>query len=351
MSAHPSRSVPDRSDSSDPLDAYETTGSSPTGVHVVGLGPVGLALLDLLETHAVPVVAVSDTSGTARGEQADLRATVVRRAKEAHGSVAVDLGGRPGRLGLAIRDTGAAVVVDATATSFTRPEWTGLLESAVLDRGARLVLAAKDGACRGLPTWVRRFPGAVGINAVLGGTGARFLDELEDLAADEGRVRLAGNATTTTIIEVIEAGGSVDDGVDEAGRRGLLEADPELDLRGADAAVKLAVVVGTLTGRPVDPETIPTDHVRSLVPEEVRERAAHGQTTRLVGTWNGDGELAVRYESVALDDPLAVPGNRVAYVYECGPGDPRVHTGGGIGPVATAEAALADVRSFLGGAT
>ncbi|RMH15420.1 MAG: hypothetical protein D6701_10070 [Gemmatimonadetes bacterium] len=354
----------------EPLDAFATTGSSPTDsdpapatqhgpapadvaacrsspcptVHVVGLGPVGLALVELLESESLRLAAVSDSSGTARAREADLRADVLRRGKQAGGALADELGGRAIPLVHALGDVAADIVVDATATSFDRAGWGELLEGAVLARGAHLVFAAKDGPALHLPAWLRRYPGQVGVNAVLGGAGAALLAELRGLRASTRAVRIAGNATTTTIIQAIERGGTIDEGVAAATAAGLLEADPELDLRGRDAAVKLAVVVGALTGRAVEPAAIPSEDVRSLDPEELRRRARGGRTTRLVGRWDG-GRPVVRYEALALDDPLAVAADEVAYAYRSRNGLERVHRGGGIGPLATARAALVDVRA------
>src|SRR5690606_32170811 len=136
---------------------------------------------------------------------------------------------------------------------------------AALRRGARLALASKDGLAAAAARWLgARVAGRVGCNAVLGGVRAPFPAELDALPAASTAVAIVGNATSTTVVEVVEQGGSVADGIDCARRRGLLEADPELDLTAHDAAVKLAIVATALSERPVDAAAIARCDLRAL---------------------------------------------------------------------------------------
>lgn len=206
------------------LDAYCTTGPSPTEIratlHVIGLGAVGRALLQLLNASPFRLLGVTDSSGTARLDTEAHRPGRIAEIKAQGGSVNSSLFGYRLSLRAAIDWVDADVIVDLTATDFTRPEWAAALQRGVLENGRTLVLAAKDALCLGAPTWLRdRYAERLGINAVLGGTGSRFVRELPYL-------RTACRAA--------------------ARGRGLLEADPELDLTGADARVKLAIAVRTL---------------------------------------------------------------------------------------------------------
>ncbi|MGH7505936.1 MAG: hypothetical protein ACRELX_09805, partial [Longimicrobiales bacterium] len=257
-------------------------------------------------------------------------------------------GARPLALEEAIDWVDADIVVDATATDFGRPSWAETLDRAVLARGRRLAVAAKDAVCTWSAGWLRgAHADRVGCNAALGGTGRFFQRELPALAERCTAVAIAGNASTTTILEAVEGGASLEDGTAEAGRRGFLEADPELDLRGADAAVKLAIVAGALRGRAVDPGSIHCDDIRDLEPALVRERAARGATTRLVARADEYGALRVAYEEVPRGSPLAAPCARVVYVYQLEDGARRIHVGGGLGAAATARALLDDVERLV----
>ncbi len=345
MSTVPSRLAASARD--ERLDAYRTTGPSPgrRSLHLLGVGQVGRALLALLEKDDPLLVAATDTSGTVH-DPAGLDLVELAGWKAA---------GRPlvrHRLALpassareAVRRVDADVVVDATATRFDRPQWAGFLDDVVVGRGRTLALAAKDAPARRAHRWV---PSAgdvrVGINATLGGAGAALGEDIAELRSSCACVALAGSGSTTVILRVMEAGGSFADGVAEANRHGLLEADPELDFRGADAAVKLAVVAQALWGRAVHPGDIPSEDIRALDPAVVRARALSGRTTRLVARGQADGSLFVGYEELAPGDALAVPADRAVYAYEMDDGQVRLHLGAGMGPEETARALLADVR-------
>ena len=185
----------------------------------------------------------------------------------------------------------------------------------------------------------------VGLHAVLGGTGRALQHELAELRRHCASVALVGNASTTALIEAIEGGASIEGAVAAAQDRGLLEADPTLDLDGTDAAVKLAIVAGALWGTTVDPARTRRPHALELDPTLLRQRAGSGHTTRLVARAQRDGAFGLAYESLHAASPLAVPSDRVAYSYALEGGGQRVHTGVGLGPDGTAAALLEDLRA------
>jgi len=241
----------------------------------------------------------------------------------------------------AVARVGAGVVVDVTATSGDRPEWTALLD-AVLARGSALALAAKDAVAERAATWLDGSAGHVGCNAVLGGTGQQLMRELSELRLRWRDTAIVGNASTTAILECIERGGTLAQGIEEAHQRGYLESDPELDLRGRDAAVKLAIVAGALRGEAIDPDTIVCEDIRSLDVDVVRERVARGATTRLVARATPYG-LHAGYEELDRSSTLATPLGRVVYRYDLSRNERRLHIGGGLGAAATADALWIDV--------
>lgn len=348
MSPRPPRTRTEEPDTR--LDAYRTTGPSPgrPRLHLLGVGHVGRALLGLLGPSDATLVAASDSSGTVH-DPAGLDPGALARWKASGRPLA----GHPLALSgaataEAVRRVRADVIVDATPTRFDRPRWARMLDDLVLRRGGALALAAKDAAATHAHGWLSPDGSRVGINAALGGAGAWLVDDIAELRASCTAVALAGNGSTTVILEVIEAGGSFEEGVAEAERRGLLETDPELDFRGSDGAVKLAVVVQALWGLSVHPEDVACEDIRSVDPAAVRARRRAGHTTRLVARARRDGHLSVGYEELPPGSPLAVPPDRAAYVYELERGCVRVHVGAGMGPEETARAVLADVRRVAG---
>jgi len=178
---------------------------------------------------------------------------------------------------------------------------------------------------------------------VLGGTGLALMQELEELAEECEQVALVPNASTASILEVVEAGGTLEAGIQRARCRGFLEADPSLDLDGTDAAVKLAIVATALWQEPISPKQISRQDIRSLDPQVIRGRAARGSTTRLVARAHRNGPMQVAYEGLPRTSALSTPTDRVVYTYALKNGRSRVHTGCGLGPVETARALLQDL--------
>lgn len=331
------------------IDGYLTTGSSPGGVtrvHLLGLGSVGRALVHRWPRSNFRIVGLSDRSGTLvpRSHEDALAAADLKAA----GAPLTDL---PGALALplpqALLQTDPDVVVDATHTDLGRHAWYEFLQWSVLEQARGLVLASKGALCRRGPAWVENFGlERIRFNAVLGGTGGSLADDLPVLHADVTECAIAGNASTTAIVEVVECGGSVSDGIAEAGRLGLLEPDPELDLQGVDAAIKLAIVVGLLTGKAVEPAAIVGPDVRDLSPSVLRRRRSCGSTTRLVGRYAVGGRPRLRFEELPLGHPLAVGRDEVRYRYSLRDGQVVEHEGGGLGADATADAVISDLALF-----
>ncbi len=335
-----------RSVTAEPLEAYCTSGSSPglPSLHLLGPGRVGRALLRRLAGLPVRLAAVTDSRGTLHSERG-LDPARTAELKERTGRVAPEA--RPLTPEL-LRTIGSDIVVDTTATGVDREPWHALLERGVLDRKASLVLAAKDGLRARAPSWTAApLSDRVRYNAVLGGVGEVLRAELPELRTRANTVAIGGNASTTTILRAVEEGAPLAAGIAAAGDAGLLEADPELDLRGVDAAVKLAIVVGALWGQQVDPADIPCEDVRGLDLETVRARVRRGRTTRLIGRRDARGRLSVRYEEVARGSFLDVPGDRVVYLYGLREGGDRLHVGDGLGADGTARAVLRDVEACL----
>jgi homoserine dehydrogenase len=336
-------------------DAYCTTGTSPSRerparrrtyerLHLLGIGSVGGELLRLLAGSRRRLVGVSDSTGTLCDESGidpldvlhwKQAGRFLRERPDAH------LGNAAEHIGLVDAD----ILVDATATDLGRDGWTTALDAA-LARGACLAAAAKAAFCVAGAEWLTGpHRSRIGCNAVLGGTGQAFTRELPELRRRTQAIAIVGNASTTAILDAIERGGVLADGIAEAQRLGYLEPDPELDLRGVDAAVKLAIIAGIITGRSIEPRSIPCDDIRAVDHRAVRARARAGATTRLVGRLWEDGTLEVRYEAVGRDTVLAAPCGRVVYEYLLSGNERRIHIGTGLGAAATAGALWADINA------
>ena len=332
-------------------DAYRTSGPSPTQrartgntVHVLGPGAVGRHVLTrLAETHR-RVVAVSDSTATVFAAHG-LDAAAIARWKAAGRPLRDHPAAHPVPAAHSVPLADADILIDTTATDLDRPDWTRALEAA-LRRGAAVAFAAKAAPCERGSEWLASGHAArVGLNAVLGGTGRTLVTELTELQNRCSAVAIVGNASTTAIIEAVEGGATLAEGIAEARRLELLEPDPEQDLRGDDAAVKLAIVAGVITQRRIDPRTITCEDIRGLDLLTVRARARRGATTRLVARL-ADGMLRVAYEEVSRESLLAAPCGRVVYEYRLSRNERRFHIGRGLGAAATAAALCEELDSL-----
>jgi homoserine dehydrogenase len=334
-------------------DTYHTSGTSPTvpralyeTVHLLGAGAVGRAFLERLAGSRRVLVAVTDSTATTY-HPAGLDPLAVAAWKAAGQPLRDYPAARALTVQRAVALADADIVVDASATELGRAGWTEALSQA-LARGACVVLAAKAALCEAGAEWLNgAHADRVGCHAALGGTGRQFINELTELRGRWRGVAIVGNASTTTILEAIEDGATLSEAAGAAQRLAYLESDPELDFRGVDAAVKLAIVAGVLTERRIDPAGIPCQDIRTLDFREVAARPRRGCTTRLVARLDAHGGVRVGYEEIARDSVLAARAGQVVYDYRLTRGERRLHVGGGIGPAATADALWADVQALI----
>ncbi len=310
------------------------------------MGQVGQALLDRFDELPCRLVGVTDTTATviaARG----LEPTRIAGFKRARGALAGHARGRVLSRREALEASGAEIVVDALPSDPALAGEAASWGEEVLAGGLSLALASKQGLRVASSRWFGPEHAArLGCNAVLGGTGRRLQLEIAELRARALECCVVGSATSTLVIEALEAGADFAAGVETARARGVLETDPELDFRGDDAAVKLAIVAGALWGSPSSASSIPREDLRSLDPDLVAERARRGSTTRLVGRASADGELRLRYEEVPRGGELEAPLGAVRYLYRLAGGESRLHEGWGVGAAGTAEALAADVAAL-----
>ena len=116
------------------------------------------------------------------------------------------------------------------------------------------------------------------------------------------------NSTSKIVVEAMELGGTLEEGVEAARRLGIAEADAAFDLEGWDSAAKTAALANVLMDACTSPLQVPTRGIMRLTPERVRRLAAESKTVRLVSRARRTAAgvaLRVRAEVLAKDDILA----------------------------------------------
>lgn len=235
-----------------------------------------------------------------------------------------------------------------------------------LGRGKPVVTANKRLLAYAWPQLARaaRTPGAgLAFEGSVAG-GVPVLRALELSFSGDRVLALDGilNGTTNYILTRCEEGLSAEAALREAQEKGFAEKDPSLDLSGRDAAQKLSVLAGLVTGGWLKPESFPVAGIETVTARDVayaRERL--GKAVRLVASLRFLGSAAApRVEAgvaptmVPLDHPLAAVRRQynAILVTTASAGDLMFYgQGAGAGP--TASAVLADLfvtaRDLLGG--
>ncbi len=115
------------------------------------------------------------------------------------------------------------------------------------------------------------------------------------------------NGTTSVILEVLERGGSFQEGVRLAQDRGVAETDPSLDVNGSDAAVKVVAIANVLMGANLTMRDFEIEGIGHLEPSAVREAHQAGTPIRLVSSIQRDGDgfkASVKPTRLEKGDPL-----------------------------------------------
>lgn len=325
-------------------------------VAVAGLGTVGRETVRLLRARRgelkerlgaeLRLVAVADRGAAREARALGLPVTVVRyrdpldMARRAEADLFVELLGgldAPKRFALSVLGRGKALVTaNKRLLAHAWPEITGAARAG----GARL--AFEGSVAGGIPV-LRALELSFSGDRVLGVDGIL-------------------NGTTNYILSRGEEGLSPQDALKEAQALGFAEKDPTMDVSGQDAAQKLSVLAGLVTGGWLKPGSFPVVGIESISARDIsfaRERL--GMTVRLIASLrfatNGASpsvDASVTPTLLRLSHPLAAVRRQynALMVHTDSAGDLMFYgKGAGAGP--TASAVLADVfvlsRDILGG--
>ena len=116
------------------------------------------------------------------------------------------------------------------------------------------------------------------------------------------------NSTTKIVIAAMRDGKTMDEGIEQARRLGITEADASFDIDGWDSAAKAAVIANVLMDAGMTPLQVERRGIGRLTPERVADLARSRKTVCLVSrgrTTPGGIRLRVRAEVVDDTDLLA----------------------------------------------
>jgi homoserine dehydrogenase len=304
---------------------------------LVGLGNLGRRFLELIELKGavlrreygldVRVVAAADSRGVARDEDGLDLATVVR-LKTDGGTVAdYPAGGQRGVAALDLVETVTAdVLCEASPVHLAAGGEPGLsCIRTALSRGMHvvtpnkgpIVLAYSELASLAAEQGVRlRFDGTVS-----GGLPAINLGARDLRGATIERIEAIPNLVTGRVLDSLASGVEWETAVERVKDEGILEADPDWDLDGWDAAAKLAILANAVLGVSARLEDVRREGIRGVTMERAQRAAKRGEHMRLVALARraADGSYALRVAPQALrpDHPLGhLGGKQMGIVYE-----------------------------------
>jgi homoserine dehydrogenase len=298
---------------------------TPLRLLVAGFGNVGRTFAEILRDRdrypglaTLDVAIVAITTGS-HGAVADPRGIDLARALagwEATGRLGASAPERsaPGTLA-AIRSLDYDVLVELSPLSVRErgePAITHVREA--LARGRHVITANK-----GPVAWAHRE--LAGLAAARGRLflheaavmdGAPVFNLIRNCLAGNVVTRLDGvlNSTTNVVLAAIERGSSLGEGIAEAQRIGVAEADPWLDLDGWDAAVKLAALANAAIGAELVPESVARQSLRGVDEAWVRTALTRGARVKVVAEVERSG-AAASARVAARELPLAHPFARV----------------------------------------
>lgn len=227
-----------------------------------------------------------------------------------------------------------------------------------LRRGAKVVtankaLVAEHGA--ELARLTEEHGGALLFEAAVGG-GVPVVKALRESFAGARVAAVSGilNGTCNFLLtQMEETGRPFADVLADAQRRGFAEADPTMDISGADAAHKIAILAGIAFGFAPEFSKVAIEGVEAVTLLDIRLAGKLGYRIKLLAKAEREGDAVrthVHPALLAFDHPLAGVGGALnAVVVDAEPTGRMTFTGRGAGAGPTAAAVAADLLDLLNG--
>lgn len=161
------------------------------------------------------------------------------------------------------------------------------------------------------------------------------------------------NGTTNYILtKMFSYGDNFENALSDAQSKGYAERNPDADVLGTDACRKIAILTALATGKLPDTDTIPTEGITGIRPEDVSAAEKIGCKIKLLGRCiiSDDGEIAVSVAPTLIPtDKLLASVSGVFNAIEV-VGDPIgevMFYGPGAGAGSTASAVVGDLMQIM----
>ena len=320
-----------------------------------GFGVVGQSLAKLLESRAEDlyaryglkprIIGVFDSKGSAV-DVSGLDVTRLIQIKKKYGSVRKYSNTKNNVSGIQmINELEAEVLIETTASNYkdAEPGMSHIINA--MKHGMHVISVNKGPLALAFPSLVElatynhvifRFSGTVG-----GGT--PILDYAKNSLKGERIISFDGilNGTTNYILTNMTNGMSFKDALNDAKKRGYVEADESLDLDGLDAAAKLVILANWIMGMKVTMPEIKRIGIRKIDSDDIRKAAANNSAIKLIASC--DNGLIVKPKELPFDNPLCVSGTLNAISFTSEHSGTQTIIGRGAGGIETASSILRDL--------
>ena len=320
-----------------------------------GFGVVGQSLAKLLESRAEDlyaryglkprIIGVFDSKGSAV-DVSGLDVTRLIQIKKKYGSVRKYSNTKNNVSGIQmINELEAEVVIETTASNYkdAEPGMSHIINA--MKHGMHVISVNKGPLALAFPSLMElatynhvifRFSGTVG-----GGT--PILDYAKNSLKGERIISFDGilNGTTNYILTNMTNGMSFKDALNDAKKRGYVEADESLDLDGLDAAAKLVILANWIMGMKVTMPEIKCIGIRKIDSDDIKNAAANNSAIKLIASC--DNGLIVKPKELPFDNPLCVSGTLNAISFTSEHSGTQTIIGRGAGGIETASSILRDL--------
>ena len=320
-----------------------------------GFGVVGQSLAKLLESRAEDlyaryglkprIIGVFDSKGSAV-DVSGLDVTRLIQIKKKYGSVRKYSNTKNNVYGIQmINELEAEVLIETTASNYkdAEPGMSHIINA--MKHGMHVISVNKGPLALAFPSLMElatynhvifRFSGTVG-----GGT--PILDYAKNSLKGERIISFDGilNGTTNYILTNMTNGMSFKDALNDAKKRGYVEADESLDLDGLDAAAKLVILANWIMGMKVTMPEIKRIGIRKIDSDDIRKAAANNSAIKLIASC--DNGLIVKPKELPFDNPLCVSGTLNAISFTSEHSGTQTIIGRGAGGIETASSILRDL--------
>jgi len=320
-----------------------------------GFGVVGQSLAKLLDSRSEDlyarfglkprIVGVTDRKGSAQ-ESSGLDFTRLIEVKKKFGSVKKYGNGKNKQTGLdLINNLDADVLVETTTSNYKDAEPGMSHITSAMKQGLHVISVNKGPLALAFPSLMElatynqvllKFSGTVG-----GGT--PIIDYAKNSLRGERISSFAGilNGTTNYILTNMANGMTFESALQDAKKKGYVEADESLDLDGLDAAAKLVILANWIMDFKVTLPDIKRIGIRKVTTSDIQKASKNNCALKLIASCNKD--LIVAPKEISLNDPLCVNGTLNAISFTSEHSGTQTIIGRGAGGIETASSILRDL--------